>query len=40
MGARIRELVEKLVEKARELVTLPSPPVPVRVTTRPPRHRR
>jgi hypothetical protein len=29
MGARIKELVEKLVEKVRELVAPPMVPVPV-----------
>ena len=29
MGARIKELVEKLIEKVRELVAPPMTPVPV-----------
>ena len=34
MGARIKELVEKLVEKVRELVPQPMVPAPV-TSTRP-----
>jgi hypothetical protein len=34
MGERIKQLVEKLVEKARELVALPAPLVPVPATPR------
>jgi hypothetical protein len=40
MGDRIKELVDKLVEKVRELVTLPAPLVPIPVTPRPRRQRR
>jgi hypothetical protein len=38
MGARIKELVDKLIEKVRELVTISPPLTPVPVT--PNRRRR
>jgi hypothetical protein len=35
MGARIRELVQRLIDKVRVLVTPPMAPVPVASTHRP-----
>jgi len=39
MGARIKELVEKLADKVRQLVAPPPPmvPIPIRTTRRRPR---
>jgi hypothetical protein len=34
MGERIKQLVEKLVDKVRELVTPPAPMVPIPVAPR------
>jgi hypothetical protein len=38
MGDRLKELVEKLVDKVRELVTPPAPMVPIPVPRRRPRR--
>jgi len=40
MGERIRELVDRLIEKAKELISVPLAPAPVPIPVTPARGRR